>query len=106
MKIQRIIQRPRTQVVALVSILLIALLIRAILYFEFPIFLTADSWEYLSISEAIYQRLDFFSQGMGDWRLPVYPMFLVLLRVVTSFDSSSIVLAQMVLGLGSVVLAF
>lgn len=106
MKIQKISQRPSSHVVILAFILLIGLLIRAILYFDFPIFLTADSWEYLSISEAISQRLDFFSQGMGDWRLPIYPLFLALLRFVTDFDSSSIVLAQKALGLSCVVWGF
>ncbi|HIP73729.1 MAG TPA: hypothetical protein EYH05_20315 [Anaerolineae bacterium] len=64
----------------------------------------ADSWEYLSISEDIYQKLDFYNKSLGEWRLPGYPVFLAIVHIVINTGPNSIVLAQKLVGLGSVVL--
>ncbi len=85
-------------------LMLVAIGIRSLLFVRSPIMLTADSWDYLAISEDIYKYARFSYHSLGDWRLPIYPLFLVLLRIYAPLNAVNIVLAQSLLGLGTVVL--
>lgn len=90
---------------AIILILLfVAIFMRGLLFLRFPIMLTADSWDYIDISEDIYNYARFSFYSLGDWRLPMYPLFLVLIRAFAPLDAVNIVFAQIILGLGCVVL--
>jgi hypothetical protein len=78
--------------------------LRIALFDGFPIFLTNDSNDYLQISEAVYEDLDFFEPSLGDWRLPGYPMLLAFVRLLSRFDSNAIVVTQKAIGFGCVLL--
>lgn len=88
----------------LLVVFLMSISIRIALFTDFPIFLVNDSGAYLSISEGIYRDWNMFSPGLGDWRLPVYPIFLSLLRFGSRFDSGSIVLFQKIVGTSCILL--
>lgn len=83
-----------------------AIVLRAAFFFTFPAFITNDSWDYLRVAEDLYHRLDFFSPGLRDVRLPGYPAFLALTYPLTGMQSDRIVLAQLVLGMATVALGY
>jgi hypothetical protein len=78
----------------LIGVVLSGIIIRLVLLYDFPIFLTADSPEYLFISDKIYKELNFFASGLGDWRLPVYPIFLTLVGLIMPFTSTNVLIIQ------------
>lgn len=82
----------------------ISVSIRVALYADFPIYLTHDSDEYLDISKDIYTYFYFFTPSLGVWRLPVYPVFLSLVGLFSALDSSSIVTAQILVDVGSILI--
>lgn len=86
-------------------LLLAAAVIRYMLYFDFPIFLTNDSWEYITTSKEICERLSFLVPGL-DWRMPMYPLFLALIRSIFQFDSFGVVFLQKMIGIGCVLLGY
>ncbi|MGB0386108.1 MAG: hypothetical protein ACPGWR_14975 [Ardenticatenaceae bacterium] len=94
-----------THFARVVLFLIIALMIRAILYLVFPPFFTNDSGDYLIASEEIYNQLNFSGNGLRDWRLPGYPIFLALVRSFTIYIHN-IIIIQKILGIFSVILGF
>jgi hypothetical protein len=79
--------------------LLLALALRLLLFRHFPALLTNDSPDYIKAAYAIYSRLDFANEWLGDVRMPGYPLFLAALYPVTGTRSDLLVLAQSLLGL-------
>jgi hypothetical protein len=60
---------------------------------------TADSPDYVEAARDLAARLDFFSDGLREIRMPGYPLFLALLYGATGLRTNGIVLAQAVVGL-------
>ena len=79
--------------------LLLALALRLLLFAHFPALLTNDSPDYIKAAAAIYARLDFANEWLGDVRMPGYSTFLAVLYPLTGTHSDLLVLAQSVLGL-------
>src|SRR4051794_22617879 len=89
--------------------LLLALVLRALLYRDYPLLLTADSWDYLGATTAIAQRLDFASitgNGLRDCRVPGYPVFQAVFFPLTQLQSDRILLLQAALGLLGILLGW
>src|SRR5262245_25415985 len=57
-------------------VLTLSVVVRLMLFMNFPVALTADSWDYLSAAGGLYHHADFNSYAMRDLRLPAYPVFL------------------------------
>jgi 4-amino-4-deoxy-L-arabinose transferase-like glycosyltransferase len=94
---------PSVDFAAAAFIILLAILVRVVLFENFPVFVTNDSSDYLLASTDIYSSLDFQNPGLRDARLPGYPIFLALLYPIIQMNSDRIVLAQILLGTLSVV---
>ena len=92
-------------VIAAAVVGLAALVVRAVLYWRVPIVLTNDSPDYLLASAEIIRSFDFFSDHLRDWRLPGYPVFLAVVRLLAGWSAPTIVMTQKLLGLLSGVLA-
>ena len=82
--------------------------IRAVLWREFPLILTGDSWDFLGATSRIAARLDFSEAGVGlrDCRTPGYPAFQAIFSAITELKSSRMILLQSALGLVSVALGY
>lgn len=80
--------------------------VRVILYHDFPIFLTNDSWDYIKAASDIFHHLNFYGDSLRDVRLPGYPVLLAILYPLTKMHSERIVLFQTVIGLSSVGLGY
>lgn len=78
--------------------LLASVVVRTVLFVELPALLTNDSWDFLRAADDLRHRLDFFSPGLRDVRLPGYPLFLALIAPLSSNHSDAIVAAQAVIG--------
>ncbi len=91
--------RARLARLALYAVAFVA--IRAVLWRDFPLILTGDSWDFLGATSRIADRLDFSDSGVGlrDCRTPGYPVFQAILSPITGLRSSRIILAQSALGL-------
>lgn len=85
-------------------IVTLSIAVRLILFMNFPVALTADSWDYLSAAEGLYHRADFNSYAFRDIRLPVYPVFLAVTYPLTGMRADLIALLQIVVGVFNVVL--
>jgi hypothetical protein len=85
--------------VRLALYLVLAALLRWLLFTRYPALITADSPDYIEAAGDLATRLDFFSQGLGDIRMPGYPLFLAMLYGATGLRTDGIVLAQIVVGL-------
>jgi hypothetical protein len=96
----------RTHPGRLSLLILLSVVVRLILYRDFPILLTNDSWDYMTAARDIYQRADFYSDGLRDLRLPGYPTLLALTYPLTQMRSDSIVLLQSIIGLACVLLGW
>ena len=83
------------------AVLLLAATVRVLLFQRFPIFLTADSPDFLGAAEGIASEFDFFSGSFRDWRLPGYPIFLALVSWLVPWTSSWLVAVQKLLGLAT-----
>ncbi|MBA7580712.1 hypothetical protein ES708_22606 [subsurface metagenome] len=98
-----------------ITVLLIALLLRlllfsAILLFNNGGFIQADSHEYLNIAENLIKNAA-FSQSIDDplipdgRRTPVYPLFIALFRLA-GFNLAAIIFIQLILSVFNCFLAF
>lgn len=85
-------------------IVTLSIAVRLVLFMNFPVALTADSWDYLSAAEGLFHRADFNSFAFRDIRLPAYPAFLAVTYPLTGMRADLIVLSQIVIGVFSVVL--
>jgi hypothetical protein len=85
--------------VRLALYMVIAALLRWLLFTRYPALITADSPDYIEAARDLATRLDFFSEGLGSIRMPGYPLFLALLYGATGLRTDGIVLAQTVVGL-------
>lgn len=79
--------------------LLLAIALRLLLFFYFPALLTNDSPDYIKSAYAIYTRLDFTNEWLGDVRMPGYSTILAALYPLTGTRSDLLVAAQSLLGL-------
>ena len=86
------------------AVVLPAIVVRLVIYANFPVFITNDSGDYLSASTSIHNELDFFNEGLRDARLPGYPVFLALIYPLTALNSDRIISAQIFSGILSVLL--
>ncbi|MDA8019769.1 MAG: hypothetical protein MPN21_20200 [Thermoanaerobaculia bacterium] len=86
------------------GVLVSAAAVRLLLFLYFPVFLTADSPDYIGAAEHIATSFDFTNERLRDWRQPGYPMFLASVSLVAGWSSSSVVAAQKLGGLLCVVL--
>ena len=94
----------RTHRFRLFLLLALAIGVRIGLHQQLPIFMTQDSGDYLLASADTLRSGDLYTLGLGDWRLPAYPVFLALTWPITRFNSQHIVLVQTLLGMGSILL--
>ncbi len=90
----------------LVLYLMLAVVLRLVLFVYFPAMLTQDSSDYVRAALDIHARLDFNSRWLGDVRMPGYPIFLAAIYPVTGTRSDLLVLVQTALGLACVPLAW
>lgn len=105
MAVKNSVVSPRRNVPMILLIISAAIIIRGVLFFNFPVFITNDSGDYVSASISIYNELDFFNTGLRDARLPGYPIFLALIYPISDMNSDTILVAQIIIGVVSVILA-
>jgi len=94
------------QLTFMFSVLVVcAISLRVILYLYLPVFVTADSWDYVLAARDLGDRIDFFSAGLRDWRTPGYPILLAFVyRFSQSLQSNHIVAIQVALGVMAMLL--
>jgi len=92
-------QAAQRQTLWLAICLLLAAALRLLLFFYFPALLTNDSPDYVKAAHAIYTRLDFANEWLGDVRMPGYSAFLAAIYPLTGTRSDLLVAAQSLLGL-------
>ena len=88
------------------SVLLVcAISLRVVLYHTLPVFVTADSWDYVLAARGLGDRIDFYSAGLRDWRTPGYPILLALVSCCSqSLQSNHIVAIQVAFGVTAMLL--
>ena len=85
-------------------IVLAAIIVRLVLFFNLPILFTSDSWDYLGATYDIAHRLDFNSVRLRDVRMPTYPALLAAAQPVTGQQSARVVMLQKALGVLTVLM--
>jgi hypothetical protein len=91
---------------AALVLLAAAIGVRVVLYRDFPAVLTNDAWDYLRAATDIRDRLDYFSPGLRDVRMPGYPTLLALTMPVTHLHSDGIMRLQAAFGVATVALGW
>ncbi|MDB5348859.1 MAG: hypothetical protein JWN86_106 [Planctomycetota bacterium] len=99
----------RSRLFRMAFYLLLIIAIRVQLFHDFPLLLTADSWDFLHAAKAIAERLDFSDAkiiGLRDCRVPGYPIFQATWLPFTCLRSDRILLVQAALGLAGVLIGW